>query len=275
MMLSNFPYISNVTVKREGTDLYIEATRVNGWYTASVRYRYRELPGGAYSEWKTIQEKETAGTVTVTEQLNLDTSTSYEVEVGTLDIDGRESNTKFVLPSDDVFLEKDGEMNSISVGEPVSEQNTVSIGDKHSVRVKKEVVVGPDRDVNNNIMAKLSSKKLRLGGDIDDLDTDEASFLVSMDSTDYGGIGSFMKHREAGSIYSRCETESTGYYSGGCAQTEYHNHAGQNLVVGCRGDQAFVTGLTDPVDDSDAVNKAYLEKRLAELIAQFTSQKEE
>lgn len=273
MILSNFPYISNVTVKRVGTDLYIEATRVNGWYTASVRYRYRELPSGAYSEWTTIQEKEATGIVSVTEHLNLDTSKSYEVVVGTLDVDGRESNTKFVLPSDDVFLEKDGEMNSISVGEPVSEPNTVTIGDKHTVRVKKRVLVGSDSEVNNKIMAAIDSKTIKLGGDIDELGTKDPSYLVSMNPDDAGGIGVFMLHEDAGYIYNRIETEESGYYAGGCAQSEYWNASRQQLTVGCLGNRSFVKGLTEPVEETDAVNKAYVDRLVSSLLQEINTLK--
>lgn len=260
-------YISNVTVERIGTDLYIEATRVNGWLTATVRYRYKPLSGGEYSEWKTILEKEsTTSTVSITEPLGLNADESYEVVVGVLDsIYGHESNTTIIVPTDGVFMEKDGEMNSVSIGEPVSERDTVSIGKKMTVKVRKKIVVGADEDVQKNNAAELDSRHLKLGGNVDDfMDTNNA-YLVDLEEDDYGRIGTYMIERGAGSVYTECSRDDNS------AISSYVDKNGTRLVVGCRGGRAMLTGLTAPVDDSDAVNKAYVESLLASIYQELNA----
>lgn len=269
-------YISNVTVTRIGTDLYIEATRVNGWYTATVRYRYRPLSGGSYSEWKTILEKESATqTVSITESLGLSANESYVVVVGTLDNNGHESNTTIIVPADGVFMEKDGEMNSVSIGEPVSERDTVSIGEKQTVKVRKKIVVGTGVDEQSNHAAELAKDYFKIGGYPYDSINDKVPYYeVVLDKSETGHIGQYLDERTSGGIWSECGTNhenvnmsETTYFSRGYGV--HYGHA--QLVVGCIGGRARVTGLTEPVDDTDAVNKAYVESLLASIYQELNA----
>ena len=153
---------SNGAESVTGSCIRISASRLScfdylgnddGWISCIIRYRYRLYESAIYSDWVTIPEEPqdphsqnydpSRGSVdTGVLNLGLSADKDYEVMVGVLDSKGSSNNTSVILYSGNVFMHKDGEMNSISIGETVTEKDTVSIASKITAWVKGLLKIG-------------------------------------------------------------------------------------------------------------------------------------
>lgn len=147
------PQIKNVSVTRDkdaaGVFALVSATRYycNSYQKSldsdpinnfcEIRCRYRLLPNGTRTDWITILASDDSTTDSVSAKVyGLSEDASYEIEVAVRDSVGNEANTKVILTTDAIFMDRDGEMNSISIGESVVEKDTVSIAEKMTVKIK-------------------------------------------------------------------------------------------------------------------------------------------
>lgn len=244
------PKVKNVSVIRcdssgkendSGTCMKISATRdFCPFYQTSVgaddlvsnkceiRYRYKMIPSGSYSAWVTILASSVTNTDTVTDvvlSVGLNPKESYEVIVGVKD-DVSEANTCFVLTAGGVFMHRDGEKRSIGIGEAVTEEKTVSIAADMALKVRGQLSVGGEMALGS---AKLSS--------------------TSVDMHEDGIPGNFYM-----SLPANAELPAYAYLA--------HPNGGY-LRAECGAGRALLTGLTAPVDASDAVNKEYVDSLTA------------
>lgn len=255
------PQVKNVAVIRcnssgtaddGGTYLKISATRnyCKTYQTSQVateivknycliRYRYRVLPSGSYSSWVTILARTASSDSVTTGALvgSLSAEESYEVIVGVLDDAGKEANTSIILSSKGVFMHRDGEQNSLSIGEVVTEKNTVTIAEKLTTFIK----------------GLLKTKNIESSGTVSasgGFATGSAKFSsTSVDMHEEGYFGNFYM-----SLPQNAEYPATAYLS--------HPYGGQ-LIANCGAGRAALTGLTAPVDASDATNKEYVDTNFA------------
>lgn len=142
------PKILNVAVERcdknnntsdSGTYLRIKAKRsyskvVSGGVQKNfckIQYRYK-ADGGSYSSWVTILASNSLSTDEVITAPLLDgkilASSSYQVQVQAIDDLGEKGITTVVVPSDLVYMHKNGPLNSLGLGKYVSIENLLDIG---------------------------------------------------------------------------------------------------------------------------------------------------
>jgi hypothetical protein len=285
------PQVKNVSVIRcnssgkaddGGTYLKISATRnyCETYQTSQVatevirnycliRYRYRMLPSGSYSSWVTILAKTASSDSVTTGALlgNLSADESYEVIVGVLDDAGSEANTSIVISSKGVFMHRDGEQNSLSIGEVVTEKNTVTIAEKLTTFIK----------------GLLKTKNIQSEGTVSasgGFATGSATFTsTSVDMHEEGYYGDFsvnlpkeqwdragvsFGHPHGGGIDAYCSAGEAAGAPGFIRLEMWNRYAPTRLRLGLLLERALLTGLTAPVDASDATNKEYVDAGLAD-----------
>ena len=266
------PQIKNVSVYRcdssgkkddSGAYFKISATRTycsTGEYSnnrCQIRYCYRQLPNGSYSGWTTILGANTLTSNSVTTGAlvgTLSADESYEVVVGVADTVGSEVHTSNVLAYAGVFLHKDGEMNSIAIGEVCSAKNMVTVAEKMSVRVKgglgaknlsssEDLYVGTKIKVGGKISIN-DTKDISIGTP----GTDESFFFVDNDA----GLSQMMMANNVGSIQK--------YLAADQAMIEIRNSVDKtSLGLYLRYGGVLIRGLTAPSSATDATNKEYVD----------------
>lgn len=119
---------SNGNLSDSGTYLKIKAKRsyspvMSGGEQhnfCTIRYRYRAVGASSFSAWTTILAGTTlASDVADTNPLlngALAVNTSYEVQVGVVDSVGESAYTSITIPTDKVFLHRDGALGSFALG---------------------------------------------------------------------------------------------------------------------------------------------------------------
>ena len=138
----------NGNLSDSGTFLKITAKRVYSKVideqgathnTCCIQFRYA-IAGGAYGDWITILSNSASSDSVTTDALldgALSTTESYVVEVRSLDDIGETSApATFTVPTEKVFLHKNGPINSIGFGGYENDSNTVSIAEDMTFHVK-------------------------------------------------------------------------------------------------------------------------------------------
>ena len=106
-----------------------------------IRYRYKSKAASAYSSWVTILEPSSESDEAITVALlngNLAVNTSYMVQVQAIDDIGENGYTTITIPTDKVFMHRDGARRSIAIGGYIEEDNTFSIAEDINFKVKSE-----------------------------------------------------------------------------------------------------------------------------------------
>lgn len=103
----------------------------------SIRYRYKP-EGGAYSSWKTILNESSGSDEVDTGALlgSLDLSTSYLVQVQSIDTIGNAATTNASIPTEKIYWHRAGSIRSFGFGEYVEEENLFSIARDIRFRAK-------------------------------------------------------------------------------------------------------------------------------------------
>lgn len=128
-----------------GTYLKIRAKRnyssVNGKNTCSIRYRYKAEKASSFSAWTTILSGTASGNeVTTAPLLNggLLATNTYIVQVGVIDAVGEDAYTTITVPTDKVYMHRDGARRSLAFGEYIQEDNTFSVAEDITFKVKNK-----------------------------------------------------------------------------------------------------------------------------------------
>jgi hypothetical protein len=148
------PQIKNVTASRcdssgnltdSGTHLKIEAKRsyspvVSGGVQknfCAIRYRYKTAEASSYSAWTTILASSSLDSDEIVTGALLNgallTTKTYVVQVGVVDTIGGYANTTDTIPTDKVYMHRDGSRNALAIGKYVEKDNCVDIADDWDV----------------------------------------------------------------------------------------------------------------------------------------------
>lgn len=103
----------------------------------SIRYRYK-AEKGSYSSWTTILATTASSDSITTGALigTLDVKTSYLVQVQAVDTMGEAGTTTISIPTASVYMHRAGSINSLGIGEYVTEENLVSIAEDIGFKAK-------------------------------------------------------------------------------------------------------------------------------------------
>ena len=131
---------ANGTADDGGAYFKISATIIKGAYPYGVYCTYTETDyyNERYIHILDTDDHILEGNRLETDALggDLDADKSYWVYVTIGEDAGYTTTTMVMLPAESVFMHKDGEKNSIAIGEKVTEANTVSIAEMIAVIVK-------------------------------------------------------------------------------------------------------------------------------------------
>lgn len=130
-------------VEADGGAYFKISALVNHAAPCEISCSYSQIPDGPSSGTITIIPKgEAVPTKLETGALggDLDATESYSVSV-TLTHDSGSNGTVIILQGESVFMHKDGAKNSISIGEKVTKENTVSIAEKMAAIIKGLLVL--------------------------------------------------------------------------------------------------------------------------------------
>lgn len=131
---------SNGNISDSGTYLKIKARRRYSTCTSGgvqynkcgLRYRYKKASDSSFSAWITLLN----ATDLSTEEVNsspllgtLSTTESYVVHVDAVDTFGKHAYANFDIPTDKVYMERDGSRRSIAFGKYVERDNAVEIAE--------------------------------------------------------------------------------------------------------------------------------------------------
>lgn len=268
------PRIENVSVERDGSNVRIAAMRnYCRFYSedgvtdienfCEVRYRYRQLPDGTLSAWTTILDANnlTTNKVATLEELGLSEDESYEFVVGVVDSLQYESNTRIVITAAGVFMDRDGELNAISIGEAVSNDspNTVTVAEKMTLRAKG-TARAKNVEVDNSVRlggTVIYEHRLQMyDGGLNKYHRGEINASIPSHSDYLEPTVAEISHKSAGSIKATCDPEDY------VVKVELQDEVGATrLAMETTEERVLITGLTEPVDDADAVNKAYADTK--------------
>jgi hypothetical protein len=116
-----------------------------------IRVRYK-TENGSYTSWKTL----VAASNVSTEQV--DSSALYEgallvtqtyiAQVDVVDTVGNHTSVTFTIPTDKVYMHRDGGRNSLGIGKYVEDDNMVDVAEDISVKIRGELQVG-DRIISD------------------------------------------------------------------------------------------------------------------------------
>lgn len=129
-----------------GTYLKVKAKRSYSEVTSSgvqknfcrIRYRYRE-EGKSYSDWAVILDSTATSDEIETSALlggTLLTTKSYTVQVGVIDDIGEENAVVVNIPTDRVYMDRAGSINSLGIGKYAEDPNTIDVAADLTVRVR-------------------------------------------------------------------------------------------------------------------------------------------
>lgn len=153
---------SSGNLSDSGTYLKIKAKRqyskvVSGGQKnfCQIRYRYKTKAASSYSSWVTILESSSESDEVITGALlggNLAVNTSYMVQVQAIDDIGEYGYTTITIPTDKVFMHRDGARRSMAIGGYIEEDNTFSIAEDINFKVKSEkwVSLGLSENVSDS-----------------------------------------------------------------------------------------------------------------------------
>ena len=145
---------ANGNLTDSGTYLKIKATRSYSTVTSGgvqknfcqIRYRYKVASAASYSAWTTILTRDNLATNQVETGALLDgvlaVNTSYMVQVQAVDDIGEYAGTTISIPTDKVYMHRDGARNSLGIGKYVETDDMVDVAEEISVNIRGSLQVG-------------------------------------------------------------------------------------------------------------------------------------
>lgn len=107
-----------------------------------IRYRYKAESASSYSSWTTILAKDSLDSdEIITDALMggiLAVDTTYLVQVQAIDDIGEHGYTTITVPTDKVYMHRDGARNSLAFGKYVEEDNCIDIAEDIKVKIRGE-----------------------------------------------------------------------------------------------------------------------------------------
>ena len=164
---------SSGNLSESGTYLKIKAKRQYSPVVASnvqknfcsIRYRYKE-EGGSYGAWTTILATGASSDEVTTGALlggALDATKAYVVQVGVVDTLGETDSTTIPVSSDKVYLHKAGSINSLGIGQYVSEENTIAIAEDLTTKFRGKVSFASEAWLNLGLGEKVTDSATNSG----------------------------------------------------------------------------------------------------------------
>lgn len=128
-----------------------------------IRYRYKKTAASSFSSWVTLL----AATNLTTEEVNsspllegtLSVEDSYEVHVDAVDTFGNHAYAKFDIPTEKVFMERDGARRSVAIGKYVEQDNAVEIAEDMDLYYKGD-------HVENKFFSLRGNEEIPSGADL-------------------------------------------------------------------------------------------------------------
>lgn len=115
-----------------GTYLKIKAKRnyssLSNKNTCKIRYRYKAETAQCFSDWITIHSETASGDEVITAPLlngGLFATNTYIVQVGVIDAIEGEAYTTIVIPTDKVYMHRDGARNALGLGKYNERDNAI------------------------------------------------------------------------------------------------------------------------------------------------------
>ena len=103
-----------------------------------IQYRYKP-EGGWYTDWVTILDRNSSSDEVTTGALlggGLSATASYLVDVRAIDDIGSQAPTTFTIPTDKIYTDRNGAINSFGFGTYVDEPNTFLLGDEITLKAR-------------------------------------------------------------------------------------------------------------------------------------------
>lgn len=126
-----------IMAKRGYSKLTVDGEQNN---FCQIRYRYKLETASSFSAWTTILAKDSLSSdeVVTGALLNgaLIPTNTYIVQVGVVDDVGESSHTTITVPTDKVYMHRDGNRRSLAFGGYIEEDNTFSIAEDITFKVK-------------------------------------------------------------------------------------------------------------------------------------------
>lgn len=128
-----------------------------------LRYRYKKTEASSFSSWITLLD----ATNLTTEEVNsspllegtLSTEDSYEVHVDAVDTFGNHAYAKFDIPTEKVYMERDGSRRALSIGKYVEHDNAVDIAEDMDLYYKGD-------HVENKFFSLRGNEEIPIGADL-------------------------------------------------------------------------------------------------------------
>lgn len=126
-----------IKAKRNYSPVIVDNVQKN---FCQIRYRYK-AEGGVYSSWMTALASDSMSSNVVESNalLNgaLSVKTVYYIQLQAIDDIGEQSSTITIpIPTDNVYMHRAGSINSLGIGEYVDDENTVSLSESLTLRVR-------------------------------------------------------------------------------------------------------------------------------------------
>ena len=259
-----------------------------------IKFRYRRIGYAIWNGWYTvpddayIEDKYMNRINYTTSDLGLSVDSSYVVEVGAFhkffieeqEFNGDYAITSVIITAKGVFMERDGEANSLSIGEAISENNTVSVGETITTHIKGRLQA--DSNIHCKGTITVGQEPTSASGTIEEgrliFGGTNGSLTIE---TPYGSDGARtslgLGYKTAGSISVGCFPE--GVYEDGWRNrevsislfgsgfnTEHTDYEQKGLTIGILGNRAVIKGLSDPEDPGDAVTLRLLKEWWGSLV---------
>ena len=153
---------SSGNLSEQGTSLKIKAKRSYSTVKDSankqlnfclIRYRYKLESAASYSSWVTILDRSSVSSDEVktnallTGQLSL--TNTYMVQVGVIDDIGETNTVTIIIPTEKVYMDRDGKNNALGIGKYAEDPNTLDIAEDWNVHVRGGLEVGGSSSVTS------------------------------------------------------------------------------------------------------------------------------
>lgn len=128
-----------------------------------IRYRYKKTAASSFSSWVTLLAATNLTTEEVTSspllEGTLSAEDSYEVHVDAVDTFGNHAYAKFDIPTEKVFMERDGARRSVAIGKYVEQDNAVEIAEDMDLYYKGD-------NVENKFFSLRGNEEIPSGADL-------------------------------------------------------------------------------------------------------------
>lgn len=132
-----------IMARRGYSKLTVEGVQKN---FCQIRFRYKTETADSFSGWYTILTKNSLSSDEIITGALLDgallPTNTYIVQVGVVDVVGEQSYTTITVPTDKVYMHRDGKRRSLSIGKYIEDDNTVDIAEDIDVKIRGTLMIG-------------------------------------------------------------------------------------------------------------------------------------